>query len=441
MQLTPYRQVLAIRGVLPLLVVSTFARIPVMAGGMVLTLYVVMQLKLGFGAAGAMFSASILGGALGAPLLGRLTDRYGLRPVVVGGTAAAGLFWAVAGSLSYPVLLVAGFLVSVFQVPVFTLTRQALAALVPPAQRRPAYSLDSVAVELSYMAGPSVGVLVVALFSPQFAIWAVWAGVLVSGVALYWLNPPVTSESERTDPVSAPRPKLRSWMRPGLLAVLLAAAGATLVLGASDVVVVAVLREVGQLGWASVVLPVWGLYSMVGGLVYGGLRRVPGPLLLMLGLGLATIPLALAGDWFWLAVGLLPAGLLCAPTLTASADAVSRMTPASVRGEAMGYYGSALNVGLALGAPLAGLVIDGFGPSWGFAVAGAAGVAVVGVAFLLGGRDVAATQLAVAESEVAAGTEVAADTGAEAAVRDHGSRVAAGGVAALAPSGSVGSTP
>jgi MFS family permease len=42
----------------------------------------------------------------------------------------------------------------------------------------------------------------------------------------------------------------------------------------------------------------------------------------------------------------------------------------------MGLYGSALTLGLAGGAPLAGVVIDMGGPSWGFAVVGAVTLAV-----------------------------------------------------------------
>ncbi len=390
MQFAPYRRVLALPGVRALLALSLFARIPVLAGSMVLTLHVVIDLKLGFGAAGAVFSASILGSAIGSPWLGRFTDRYGLRPVVIFGTVAAAVFWGSAGFMSYPVLLVAGFVSSLIQIPVFTLSRQGLAALVPEEQRRPAYSLDSMAVELSYMAGPSIGVLVVTAFSAQAAIWAVFVGVIANGVAFSLLNPPLRSEAESGTP--SVRMPLRTWLRPGIVAVLLTVAGATLILGATEVVVVAVLKQAGELSWASVVLIAWGIYSMTGGLVYGGLRRAPGPGVLMLLLGLTTIALAVAGSWIWLCVALIPAGLLCAPTLAGAADAMSRLAPAAVRGEAMGYYGSAMAVGMALGSPFAGAAVDLVGPAWGFVLAGAGGAVVAGVALLverLGRRDLA----------------------------------------------------
>jgi predicted MFS family arabinose efflux permease len=135
-----------------------------------------------------------------------------------------------------------------------------------------------------------------------------------------------------------------------------------------------VLREAGQLRWSGLVLTAWGLYSLAGGFVYGTLRRPWSPMVIITLLGLCTTPLGVAGRWQWLCLLLLPAGMLCAPSLASSSDALSRMVPAAVRGEAMGWYGSALTTGMSLGAPVIGLVVDRRGPAWAFVVAGAVGV-------------------------------------------------------------------
>jgi MFS family permease len=107
-------------------------------------------------------------------------------------------------------------------------------------------------------------------------------------------------------------------------------------------------------------------------------------------LALLTVPVGLGGSQWWLlSLALLPAGTLCAPAMAASADAVSRLAPPEVRGEAMGLHGSAITVGLALGAPLAGAVIDLSAPAWGFAATGLVGLAVaapVAVVTLARGR-------------------------------------------------------
>lgn len=162
-----------------------------------------------------------------------------------------------------------------------------------------------------------------------------------------------------------------------MLAVLAVSGAATLVLGGTDVAVVAVLRASGEVGWTGAVLTMWAVASLVGGFAYGAVRRSFSPLALTAALSLCTIPVGLGGGHWWLlCLALIPAGALCAPTIAATSDAVSRLAPAGVRGEAMGLHGSAVTVGIALGAPLAGAVIDASLPLWGFAVTGAIGLVV-----------------------------------------------------------------
>jgi predicted MFS family arabinose efflux permease len=118
------------------------------------------------------------------------------------------------------------------------------------------------------------------------------------------------------------------------------------------------------------------------------------PLLLLGALAVLTIPIGLAPSPWVLAAAILPAGALCAPVITATAEQVARRVPERVRGEAMGWHGSALTVGIALGAPLAGSAIDVAGPWAGFAVVGAVGavlaLAGLGVQALLARRPVPA---------------------------------------------------
>jgi predicted MFS family arabinose efflux permease len=388
LDLTPYRSVLRLPGVRSLLLVGLLARVPSVAAGITLTLHVVLELDRGYAAAGLVGAAVTVGAALGAPLLGRLIDRRGLRPVLVLTTVAEAAFWSFAGRLPYPALLVAALIGGLLLLPTFSVVRQSLAALVPAEQRRPAYALDSMSVEVSFMAGPALAVLVATTASPRAAMWAVGGGVVLSGIALYLLDPPVRSQEEEM-PAGTRRPALRSWLTPRMLGILAIAVATTLVLGGSDVSVVALLREAGQVSFTGAVLTAWGLYSLAGGFAYGAMSRPPSPLVLLTLLAGLTVPVALSGRQWWLvALALLPAGALCAPTLAAAADAVSRLAPAAVRGEAMGLHGSAITVGLALGAPLAGAVIDQTSPPWGFAATGLVGLAVAAAVggFTLVGR-------------------------------------------------------
>ncbi|MFR9779831.1 MFS transporter [Micromonospora sp. MS34] len=375
MNLKPYREALALPGLRSLLLVSVLARVPLTATGVTLTFHVVLDLGRGYGAAGLVGAASTVGAALGSPLLGRLVDRRGLRPVLLLTTVAEGVFWAGAPTLSYPVLLPAAFLAGLFALPVFSVVRQSVAALVPAERRRPAYALDSMSVELSFMVGPALAVALATAGSPRITMWAVGAGIVASGIGLWLLDPPTRSVGEPVGPHrKVPR---REWLTPRLLAVLTVSLAATLVLGGTDVAVVAVLRAGGEVGWTGAVLAAWAVASLVGGFAYGAVTRSFAPLVLMAALSLTTIPVGLGGaHWWLLCLALVPAGALCAPTIASTSDAVSRLAPAGVRGEAMGLHGSAVTVGIALGAPLAGAVIDASAPLWGFVVTGAIGVLV-----------------------------------------------------------------
>jgi predicted MFS family arabinose efflux permease len=375
MSLTPYRETLALPKIVSLLVVATLARIPIAAAAVVLTLHVVEGLHLSYGAAGLVGAAATIGGSFGAPVMGRLIDRWGLRPVLVLTTVAEVVYWLVAQALPYwallPVAAVGGFLA----LPAFSVARQAIAALTPESHRLPAFALDSMTTELSFMAGPALGVLIVTTAGSRFAMLALAVGILFAGVGLWLLDPPVRAAHEA--PVSGERVPRSSWLKPRFVAILAVTMAATLVLSGTDVAVVAVLRETGQTEWAGLVLSLWALFSLIGGFVYGMIKRGLPMLLLFAPMAVLTIPVGLGGDhWALLALLLIPAGALCAPTITASTDAISRMIPAGARGEAMGLHNSALTVGVACGAPLAGLAIDQWGPAWGFVAVGAVGVLV-----------------------------------------------------------------
>jgi MFS family permease len=376
----PYRNVLAIPGMRGLSVVALLARIPVAAASVVLTLHVVLGLRLGYGPAGLVGGAATIGAAIGAPFLGRLVDRSGLRPMLVITVVADGVFWAAAPWLPYPALLVGAFIAGLLGLPVFSVVRQALAAMVPEERRRTAYSLDSMSVEMSYMIGPMLGVLVATTVSTRAAALLVGAGIVAAGSGLYALNPPVRGDGA----AEAGRPPLREWLRPALVAVLLGTAASALVLAGTDVSLVATLQRAGQVSWVGVALAFWCLASLVGGFIYGALRRGLPPLALVAVLGALTIPLGLFGQRWWvLSLALIPAGMLCAPTLASLADAVAGLTPESLRGLVMGLHSSFLTAGLAFGAPLAGAVIDAHSPAWAFATAGVAGILLAGFARLL----------------------------------------------------------
>ncbi len=390
-----YRRVLASAALRRALVLGFLVRMPIFAGGVVLTLHVVSHLGRPYGAAGLVSAAATIAIAISGPWRGRLLDRRGLRRVVLPSIVVAAVCWSIAPFVSYWWLLALAALAGLFVIPSFSIIRQAVIAAVHEDDRRTAISLDSVAVELSFMVGPAAGVWAATVWPTQWVLFVIEMLGVLAGVLLWFANPvmrdeaaePVDLQSVGGEPVddegvaaAVPRVSKSVWFRPRFVVICLAAAATTLVLGGTDIAIVAALREFGaqsSIGW---VLAVWGFGSLVGGLVYGGVQKSISAFWLLGGLAVVSAPMAFATGVPTLALLSFVAGLFCAPTITATVDQVSRVVPAAARGEAMGWHGSSMTGGLALGAPLAGFAIDHQGWQAGFLVVAAIGllVALVG---------------------------------------------------------------
>ena len=373
MPFAPYRRVLSVPAARTALLLGLFLRIPMFAGGVVLTLHIVQTLHRGYAAAGVVSALATICIAISGPWRGRLLDRIGLRRTVVPSIIVTALVWSVAPFVGYLPLLLLAIPAGLFVTPTFSILRQAIIAAVPDGERRTALSLDSVGVELSFMLGPVLGVWAATTWSTTWVLFTAEMLTVVGAIAVWVVNPVMRSEGHDADAAPLPR---REWFSGAFLAVLAAAAATTLVLSGCDVAFVAAMRDYGAVGSLGPVLAVWGLGSALGGLVYGALHRSLPVFALLAGLGVVTVPLALSSGPVSLALLSFVAGLFCAPTITATVDAVSRVVHERARGEAMGWHGSAMTAGSALGAPVAGAAIDMQGYAGGFALVGLLGVLV-----------------------------------------------------------------
>lgn len=383
MHLARYKSVLALPGMRTFMLVSLIARIPGTAWTTALTLSVVLDRHRSYAEAGAATAAFTVGLALGSPLLGRAIDRGGPRPVLLLTGLVSLLFWNLVPVLPYSAVLALAVPCGALQVPVTTLVRQSLAARVPESVRRQAYSLDSMAVELSFMVGPALAVLAITqLGEATSTLRVLGVGLGLSAAVLYAYNPRLhdglhdgasaAGKASAQDAEAVAQPKAKAaWLAPGFLMILAVCAAACMMLASTDVAIVAVLRGHGEIAWAGIVVITWCAASMVGGFVHGAMPRPLPMTVLLLALGALSIPIGLAGSWWLLCLVVIPAGLACAPTIASTVDGVSRAVPAEKRGQAMGMHSAALTVGGAIGSPLVGIVIDSGGTGWGMAVMGA----------------------------------------------------------------------
>jgi len=408
-----YRELLAIRPIRRLLLVGMVARIPHSAAGVLLTLHIVLTLGQGYAAAGAAAAVMTIGIALGAPWRGRRVDTVGLRTALIPSVISETVIWSIVPHVSYQWLLPLVFVGGLLTLPIFSVVRQSLGVLAEGDQRRTAFALDAITTEVVFMIGPAAGAVVATSGFTVAGLTVVGVATSLSGLFLMWFNPPTRSEgltiecaedeqhaAEAAVVSTAPahvqeaaaelapagaassaaqglRGKLAgnfSWFTATVAALFAVAAGAGMVLSGTDVGIVAALQIGGHQSEIGIVFVFWCAASVVGGLIYGAMHRPVPPILLLLGMAALTLPMAFAHDTWTLAfVSVLP-GLLCAPVLSAASEKVADLVSEERRGEAMGWYGSALTAGVALGSPLAGVFIDVMGPSGGFVSVGAAGV-------------------------------------------------------------------
>ena len=428
-----YRELLAVRPIRRLLLVGMIARIPHSAAGVLLTLHIVLTLGQGYAAAGAAAAVMTIGIALGAPWRGRRVDTAGLRKALIPSVISEALIWSIVPHVSYQWLLPLVFVGGLLTLPIFSVVRQSLGVLADGDQRRTAYALDAITTEVVFMIGPAAGAVVATSGFTTAGLTVVGLATSLAGLFLIWFNPPTRSpeqapgqevESEADQrhaaeaamvaaapahlqeaaaelgpaasrPSSGLRGKVSrnfAWFTATVAALFAVAAGAGMVLSGTDVGIVAALETGGRQSEIGIVFLFWCAASVVGGLLYGAMHRPVPPILLLLGMAALTIPMGFASDTWTLALLSILPGLLCAPVLSAASEKVADLVSEERRGEAMGWYGSALTAGVALGSPLAGVFIDVMGSSGGFVSVGVAGVllCLVGLVLQLRRRTVSA---------------------------------------------------
>lgn len=384
MSIKPYQRVLAIRDARRVLLLGFLLRLPIFSAAVILTLHVVMHLHRSYTEAGLVAASGTVAIAISGPWRGRLLDRHGLRRVVAPSVVVSAGCWSIAPFVGYWPLLVLSVVAGLFVVPTFSVIRQGVIAAVAERDRRTALSLDGIVVELAFMAGPLIVVWLATAVSTVWVLFGIQMIGVVVGALLWWANPPLRDASLRAPAqdlpaaadIGAPAVSRRSWLRPSFVLICSAAAASTIVLTGSDVSLVAAMRTFEATGSLGLILVVWGAGSLIGGVIYGAVSRSISPSLLLLGLALTTAPMALATSPWMLAALSLLAGIFCAPTITSTVDALSRAVPESARGEAMGWHGSAMTMGSAIGAPIGGVAIDRFGFGGGFVSVSLLGVLV-----------------------------------------------------------------
>ncbi|MFF1572976.1 MFS transporter [Leifsonia sp. NPDC058292] len=320
-----------------------------------------------YGAAGLVLGAMSIGQAIAGPMTSRLMGVLGMRLVLWTTLALCSVAVAAIGVFVMPIPLTMGvaFFAGLSMPPIQPAVRTIYPKMVNSRQLTPLFSLDASAQEIIWIAGP----VAITFVSTQIGTVE---GILMS-VAIMLLGGFWFIASPEVGRVRIPRSKRRFGVVLARPPVLLATVVGFLLIGSCAAIEAGVVANFGEGSpFAGIVLAIWSLGSLVGGLAFG---HVPiGPwatarrmLIVFVGVAISTFMLS---SWWGLSLTLIIAGLGIAPALAVLFAIVSASVKFSDTAEAYGWVGTGQLIGAALGSALAGFLIDGSGPVGAFYAAG-----------------------------------------------------------------------
>ena len=366
-------------GIPRLLATALVARMPV--GMMSLSLLMhLRELSNSFAFAGGIVGTYFIAMAAGAPIQGRYADRSGPRRVliatgIVQPIALGLLLFAAPLHLSLAAFAPLAVIAGAFTPPISVLTRTLWRhRFEHPAERRTAFAVDSVLIEINFTVGPALVGSVLLFGSPALAFgltWIIAASAaplfVLSGANRYW-----RSSSHDTHRLLGP------LTEPKLLIAYATSTALTFSFGMLEVGYPGFAARAGMPALGGALLAICSIGSALGGIAYGGahlalpLERQLPRLLLLLAVPYAAHAFA-ASAWV-LAPLAFVAGLMIAPALTALSLLVTQYAPARYATEAFTWMSTCVVSGIGAGMAVGGQLIEDAGPRGAFASAAAAAV-------------------------------------------------------------------
>ncbi|MFC9295442.1 MFS transporter [Streptomyces sp. NPDC057011] len=386
-----YRRVIALTGpLLPL--VSFFARLPVAMSQFGSVLLVAET-------SGSLATAGIVGGTLSAgqvvfgPVLGRLADRHGQRPVVltaaaVNAVATGALVAGALGGLDTVPLAAIGAVTGASVPLIGPLARTRSVALAHRAKADESvvgavHSLEGTLDEVSFVFGPALVGLAALVAHPAVALGAAAGLVAVFGTT-YALHPTAAVTAGAPAKARGKAPRARQPRVVHAVRGSLALQGA--MFGGCQAGIAALTAQLGVPGQAGIVYAAMGVVSAAVGLALGalparfGLRlrwRVATGAALVL-----SVPLLFTDTLWPLYAVVTVLGAAYAPHLITAFALTERVVEPARLAESMAFAASSLVAGQAIALAVSGRLAEWYGPAGAFAVAVGAAAACLTLALV-----------------------------------------------------------
>jgi MFS family permease len=394
--LSAYGELLRLPGARTLALASLVARIPSGMVGIGLILF--LHERTGsFAAAGLASGGYIVGLGATGPLLARVIDRRGSRPVLLGGgllSAAALVLVYLLGEAgaSAGVLAAAAVLAGASTPPFGSVARRRWAILTPPPLLPTAYAIEAIVLEAMFVLGPAVTGLLAATAGAGAALLAAAATGTIGTV---WFSslvrfPPREEAAGKRHPAGALRlPFVRFLVLTGL-PMGAGIAGLELALPAFG-------AAHGNAALGGPLSAMLALGSLIGGVAYGARSSAfgePRRALLTLATlqGLSALPMLLVGAKAEMFVAAAVAGLAWAPLGTVRSQLIQARVSAADVIEAFTWDGLSETVGASVSMAAAGSLVAAQGWRAGVVIAIVVPLAGALVAFL--GRGAMTPRLA-----------------------------------------------
>lgn len=392
MTLASYRALFARPYALRLSLCSLVGRLP--AGMLSLGVILLMRAQhASFAAIGLVIGASSLANAIMQPLQGRLLDRVGharvLWPCAIAfPLSVLALTWAIVHHVDTAWLLAAA-VITGMTAPTLSACMRLLWArlLATDEELHTAFAFESIAQEIIFISGPLLVSLVGGVFTPVAPLVLAASATLIGTIGFVTAPP---SRAFRGSP-----PHVMHWLgplvAPGVRTMLAITLFVALGFGAVEVTMPAFAEALGHANRSGVLLSLWGVGSMTGGIFAGSrhwrgsVERRHAVLLCVLAATFAALSLARSIVGMGLLVAL--AGVAIAPWISTGYLLIDRLAPRGTTTEASTWLLTGFSLGMAMGRAAAGGAIDRYGPGAGttlagVAVAGGAAIAIALIATL-----------------------------------------------------------